>query len=193
MKVIFYILIVFFAIIEGSQLSIYVRQSNLLNYSSLKSNVLLQNEQQYEAPVSIQIPKIKIDTKIEKVQKDKNGTMDVPQDFNNVGWYSLGPKPGQIGNSVIDGHYDSKTGAAIFYRLSNLQTGDEIYIKDAKGEMRTFIIKDKKIYKNNVFPIQEVFGKTNKRMLNLITCEGVFNTKSQEYLNRLVIYSELKE
>jgi len=50
--------------------------------------------------------------------------MDVPKGLNNIGWFNLGPRPGENGNAVIDGHYGVwKNGkGAVFNNLHKLRT-----------------------------------------------------------------------
>ena len=50
-------------------------------------------------------PGINVDASIEKVGLDDKGNLGAPDDKKKVGWYSLGPKPGEgKGNVLIDGH-----------------------------------------------------------------------------------------
>jgi LPXTG-site transpeptidase (sortase) family protein len=147
----------------------------------------------FAKPVNLQIPKLGITTTVEHVGLDEKKNMDVPKDDMNVGWYQYGPKPGESGNSVLAGHFDTKTGgAAVFYRLDELIVGDEIMITDEAGESYTFVVVGKNSYPVEAFPIEKVFGKSDKRYLNLITCEGVFDSAKRLYSDRLVIRTELK-
>ena len=146
------------------------------------------------APVKLTIPKLGVATSVESVGMDKKGRMDVPQNADNVAWYSLGYKPGDRGNAVIAGHFDKVTGApAVFYNIENLQTGDKIVTTDAKGKAITFSVVKITKYPYDGFPLQEVFGTSTKRRLNLITCEGQWNSKTKNYSHRTVVYAEMIE
>jgi LPXTG-site transpeptidase (sortase) family protein len=151
----------------------------------------VQQSQKKAVPTRISIPKLHITTTIESVGKDKTGAMDVPKDINNVAWYSLGPKPGQIGSAVIGGHYDSRTGPAVFYNLEGLEKGDTVIVEDADKKQYSFKVVDKQKYDYSSFPVSDVFGKTDKPYLNLITCTGVFDTSQKMYLQRLVVRTQL--
>src|SRR5689334_13554351 len=50
---------------------------------------------------AVQIPSIGVDAKVIDLGLNPDGTLEVPADFSVAGWYSLGPKPGQVGPSVI--------------------------------------------------------------------------------------------
>jgi LPXTG-site transpeptidase (sortase) family protein len=144
-------------------------------------------------PLYLTIPKLGITTAIETVGMDTEGAMDVPKDPYHVGWYKLGTKPGEVGRAVLDGHYDTKTGPGAFYTLKKLEVGDTIIITDSTNNEYTFVVKDKKLFSDSDFPISAVFGTDTKAKLNLITCGGVWDTASQVYSKRLVVFTELQQ
>jgi len=145
-------------------------------------------------PVSFSIPKLGIEgVEIESVGLDKQNRMDIPKGEDNVAWYNLGAKPGENGNAVIAGHFDKKTGApAVFYNIGKLVPGDELITTDRSGKESKFIVTQVVTYPLETFPLEEVFGLSNKQRLNLITCEGTYNKSSKLYSHRLVVYSELQ-
>lgn len=143
-------------------------------------------------PKRIIINKIGVNANVESVGKDKQGRMDVPRNANNTAWYNLGSKPGEVGNSVIAGHLDKIDGsAAIFYNLTSLSIGDNIQIIDQNNKTLNFKVIDKKVYSNQSFPVETVFGRSNTKRLNLITCDGIFNTNVQSYSHRVVVFSQI--
>src|SRR3989338_2469905 len=145
-------------------------------------------------PQRLIIDKLAIDSSIEYVGLDGKGAMGTPQNFDNVAWYQDGPKPAEPGNAVIAGHFDKVTGApAVFYNLTSLQVGDLISTIAEDGKVYTFAVTNKKIYPYNQVPLYDLFGEYKSKRLNLITCEGIFNRKTQNYSNRTVIYSDLIE
>ncbi len=144
-------------------------------------------------PSRIVIPKINVDANIESVGLDNKNAMDVPKKVEDTAWYNLGKKPGEVGNAVIDGHYDTQTGApAVFYYLSKLSKGDEIIIYAKDGSKKIFKVTEGKFYPYNTFPIQYVFGPTNRKRLELITCGGVWDKTSRNYSERFVVSSEME-
>ena len=119
--------------------------------------------------------------------------MQLPENINEVGWFEPGFKPGETGNAVISGHLDSTTGeGAIFYHLHELETGDNLYVTDELGGQYTFVVKRKEIYEFDKVPLDEVFGVSSKKQLNLITCTGQWNFSQRNYTHRMIIYSELQ-
>lgn len=93
--------------------------------------------------------------------------MAAPQDTNNVGWYKLGIAPGEKGNAVIAGHFDSETGPAVFYQLSQLTIGDEVVLEDKKGTTHTFRVIRKELYDYDQIPLTAIFGDADSAYLNL--------------------------
>jgi LPXTG-site transpeptidase (sortase) family protein len=144
-------------------------------------------------PKTLAIPSLNITANVESVGMDNQGRMDIPKNDFNVAWYNLGFKPGDKGSSVIDGHFDRVSGApAVFYLLGNLKKGEKIIVSNGSNEELTFVVTKKAYYPFNAFPLEEVFNTTDKPRLNLITCDGVFDTSTHNYSQRLVIYSELE-
>ncbi len=145
-------------------------------------------------PKTLRIPSINLEATIESVGMDAKGNMDTPKDSDNVAWYNLGYKPGTVGNAVIAGHYDKADGSpAVFWNLSKLAVGDKVMVTDENGSEQTFQVVRSEKYPYDQFPLQEVFGKSDKKMLNFITCQGEWNSEAKNYSHRSVIYTELVE
>ncbi len=144
-------------------------------------------------PERLQIDSIDIDAEFEYVGIDDKGNMDVPQEWDNVAWYEPGTVPGDVGSSVIAGHYDSDTGPAVFYDLNELEVGDEVRIVTEDGEELVFEIYEIESVHVDDADTGKIFGDTDERNLNLITCEGVWDTSEGMYDHRLIVYSRLVE
>ena len=143
-------------------------------------------------PISITIPKINVHAAVESVGMDSLGRMDVPRSADDTAWYSPGYKPGMNGSAVIDGHLDRVTGApAVFWNLKLLGVGDQIIITENDGQKYIFAVDHIIRYPYNNFPIKEVFGASQTPLLNLITCNGVWDKNTKNYSDRLVVYSKL--
>ncbi len=143
-------------------------------------------------PAILVIPTIGVQADVEYVELAPDGSMDVPKFIGNVGWYGLGPRPGEIGSAVIDGHYGIlKDGASsIFDNLHKLKVGDKIESLDSDGKSFSFIVRQIRSYDPKA-DAKDVFTSTDgKAHLNLITCEGVWNKSTQSYSQRLVIFAD---
>jgi LPXTG-site transpeptidase (sortase) family protein len=140
-------------------------------------------------PVKLQIPAIDVTAPVELVGLTADGAMDVPKQWNDVGWYEYGPAPGQVGNAAIAGHLDSTTAPAVFWRLGSLKPGDKIMVTLSNSQTVTFVVKQKVSYAYNDAPIAQVFGPASTANLNLITCGGTWDAYTKNYSNRIVVYT----
>lgn len=142
-------------------------------------------------PARIEIPSIGVEAAIEPTGILENGEMGVPEDVNEVGWFEPGFKTGAKGHSVLAGHVDSLTGPAIFYDLKKVKIGEKVKVTDADGRTMVFEVKEIASYETDAAPIEDIFGASDKRMINLITCTGDFNRSIGSHEERLVVSAEL--
>ncbi len=142
-------------------------------------------------PVSLEIERTGVDAYIEYVGLTDDGAMDVPQEWENVGWFEPGTLPGEVGNSVIAGHYDSPTGPAVFFELRELEPGDLITVITDEDEQLTFEVTKTEMVLADDAPLEEIFGSSEDRNLNLITCDGIWDQSANMYDHRLVVYTTL--
>ncbi len=90
------------------------------------------------SPVSLIIPLIGVNSKLTTLGLDKSGAIQVPGSTAIAGWYTGSPRPGAIGSAIIIGHIDSVSGPGVFYRLTELRRGDDVYVKRADGTTAEF-------------------------------------------------------
>lgn len=180
-------------------LSLYFRVTTLIkshSVSIVKNTTVLpqQKKEGFGLPVRLKIPAINIDATIEHVGLTSLGAMDVPKGPTNAAWFELGPRPGDIGSSVINGHYGWKNGIpAVFDNLHKLQLGDKIYVADKDGATIVFIVREIRSYNLNVDAFGVFDSNDGRSHLNLITCEGVWDKASQSYSNRLVVFADREQ
>lgn len=144
-------------------------------------------------PASLSIPKLNIEVPIKEFGLDKKGNMELPENGKDVAWFEPGFLPGEKGNAVLAGHVDDEKKPAVFFELKELEPGDEILLQDESGETLTFVVREKVAYQKDDAPLRTIFGPSEKRMLNLITCTGYFDREIHNYVERLVVFTELVE
>lgn len=145
-------------------------------------------------PVTLIIPKLKIQAAIESVGLTETNNMDVPKNAGNAAWYVYGSKPGELGSAVIAGHYDTPTGKpALFYQLNKLEIGDQIEVISENAVRNTFAVVEKATIPYDKFPNEQVFKTKEGKNLNLITCAGIWDAKEKIYKDRIVVYTALVE
>ncbi len=144
-------------------------------------------------PERLIIPSLTIDAKIQYVGISKKGTMAVPTNYTDVGWYRYGTRPGAKGNAVIDGHVDNGFGlAGVFKNLKNIAIGDEIDVKSTDGTLYKFLVTAISHYPYNGATPPDLFSSSNAMRLNLITCTGTWVQSAKTYTERLIITAEMK-
>ncbi|MDN3450499.1 class F sortase [Planococcus sp. APC 3906] len=140
------------------------------------------------APESLKIPAIGVDTSVQHLGTTETGEMAVPDNIDEVSWFSPGYQPGQNGRAVIAGHVDGVDGPAVFWDLSELQPGDEITVE---GEGRQLIYK---VHTMESVPLDQadipkIFGYSSSPELVLITCSGTYDFDRGTREERLVVYA----
>ena len=145
-------------------------------------------------PVRLKITSLNVDALIEYVGFISGGAMGVPKGPAEVAWFELGPRPGDVGSAVIDGHSGWKDGIpAVFDDLHKLQAGDKIYIEHENGVNNAFVVRESKLYDPGADAIDVFTSQDGKSHLNLITCEGVWNTVTKSRSKRLVVFTDKEE
>lgn len=144
------------------------------------------------APVRIEIPSIGVDTGIDPMGLNADGSLQVPTNFARTGYFTGRPKPGDVGPAIVVGHIDDKSGPAAFYRLRTLRPGAEVRIHRADGSVVVFQVERSKQVPKNAFPTDEVYGPTPDPTLRLITCGGSFDRSSGHYRDNTVVFLRLK-
>lgn len=175
--------------------SVQSQQATPAQVSAPEVETEAQEQVTAAVPQSLQIPKINVDTEVESAGLDEQKKPVLPKDPDNIVWYNLGPKPGEVGSSVVSGHYDKVTGApAVFWDLKKLDKGDEILVTDADGNVHTFSVTNVVDYPYDKVPLKELYAaSTDKPLLNLITCGGTWNDATKLYSSRTVVYAELAD
>jgi Sortase domain len=156
---------------------------------STSSNVGLRAPTRVAPPVRVEIPVVGLSAAIVPVGLTASGDMEIPLP-TIAGWYELGPAPGAVGPAVLVGHVDSKSGPAVFYRLTAVHVGDTVVVERADGSRARFLISAVTVVRKAVFPIGAVFAPTPVPSLRLITCTGPFDPRSHHYTDSLIAWAE---
>jgi hypothetical protein len=142
-------------------------------------------------PVLLEVPAIGVAARLVRLGPQPDGAMQVPGDVATAGWFAGGPRPGQLGPSVIAGHVDSRTGPAVFFRLRELRSGGVVLVDRADGARLRFVVEGARSFSKAGFPTAAVFGPVPSAALRLITCAGNFDRASGHYLDNLVVFARL--
>lgn len=122
-----------------------------------------------------------------------DGSIAVPSNIYDTGWYDGSAKPGQNGAMFIYGHVSSWKAKGVFYNLKKLTTGDKITVIRGDNTTYTYQVVSSKVYPFNKVPMDTVLApaRPGKPSLNLMTCTGKVIAGTSEFNERLVIFTSL--
>jgi hypothetical protein len=143
----------------------------------------------HSVPVSLRVPAISLSVDLSTLGLNPDGSVQVPDNDTEPGWFRLGPSPGQIGSAVILGHVDTSAGPGIFFQLRTLQAGDPVEVSLTDGAVATFAVTSVVQYTKTQFPAQLVYTSQGISELNLVTCGGAFDAQTGHYLSNVVVYT----
>jgi LPXTG-site transpeptidase (sortase) family protein len=141
-------------------------------------------------PARLMIPAIGVDATIEPRGLDSNRDLATAADYRNVAWYDLGPRPGDPGNAILNGHVSWWTGDAVFTRLAQVRAGDVIRVIRADHVAVTFKVTGTQVVDANS-RIAALFAQSSRSTLTLITCTGAWNPLTQSDTRRLLVSASL--
>jgi sortase (surface protein transpeptidase) len=148
-----------------------------------------------KSPAHLIIPKLGINANFQNEGMAPDGTMEVPNNIYDVGWFTGSVEPGKKGVSIIIGHVAQIRGGVVtkpgvFSNLNTLIIGDTLSVIDSAGATTTFVVRAIRSYDPNA-DASDVFTSTdNNAHLNLITCEGTWNATQASYSQRLVVFTD---
>ncbi|MFJ5777013.1 class F sortase [Streptomyces sp. NPDC093094] len=145
-------------------------------------------------PVRLRIPRISVDAPFTDLAIGPTGQLQPPPaaDTNLVGWHAKGASPGETGTSIIAGHVDTKTSAAVFVNLGQLRKGNVFYVDRADGRRATFVVDSVETFDKARFPDERVYADTGRAQVRLITCAGDYDRKAKDYTDNLVVFAHLR-
>jgi len=145
-----------------------------------------------DSPVArLRIARVGIDANIVVMGIDAEGYMEVPKEPLDVAWYNFSSHPSFGGNAVFAGHVDSaKIGPAIFWRLRQVSEGDSIEVALSDGTTYGYRVIKTTSFSSRDAPVEDIIGPTQNDSITIITCDGVFNTRTHEYDRRLIVRAE---
>lgn len=192
-----FLAIFFYFFQQNYDSSIYSRIENGF-VSIIQSEIVFSKQERLRLPVlsggrpvHLRIPAIRVDAVVESVSLTSAGAVGVPKGPTNTAWFNLGPRPGERGSAVIDGHFGWKNGIpAAFDNLYKLQKGDKLYVEDENGKVISFIVRGLRRYGERDDVSAVFISNDGKSHLNLITCEGVWDPVYKSYSKRLVVFAD---
>ena len=144
-------------------------------------------------PVKIEIPAIGVSGGLIDLHLNPDGTLQVPKDYQQVGWFADGAVPGDTNYppTIIAGHVDSYQGPAVFFDLRKLKADDKVRVTQANGKIAVYTVYATAEYPKTKFPADTVYAKRAESEIVLITCTGAFDQSQRSYDDNLVVSARL--
>lgn len=140
-------------------------------------------------PVRLRIPDLHVNSPLQRLDRQADGTVAVPDRADVAGWYERGPRPGQAGPAVILGHVDSHTGPGVFMNLSRVAAGAVVLVDRADGSTATFRVANVTRVPKDRFPTELVYAPTLQPTLRLVTCGGSFDATRRSYRDNVIAFA----
>nr|WP_314143859.1 class F sortase [uncultured Rhodococcus sp.] len=141
-------------------------------------------------PARLEIGAIGVDSDVMGLGLRPDGSMEVPAGGWPAGWYTGSPVPGQLGPSIVAGHVDWAGIPGVFYRLRELEQGDDVTVVSQDGDTVRFVVSAVEQYPKDAFPTDKVYGDIDHPGLRLITCGGQFDSDISSYDDNIVVYAD---
>ncbi|MDR1196782.1 MAG: class F sortase [Candidatus Nomurabacteria bacterium] len=216
-KIIFFIVTVILVLLVAAAVFLALRYINnndnfhdsedlvLQGRSDLDTDAPLQSDiENYtvaaEKPRYLSIPTLGINNArvVELGLSGSTNQLDDPTNINDAGWYTGSALPGRAADDkmagLYDGHNTGYNAMGIFYRLNNLQIGDEIIIERGDGEKFTYAVAENQMPLLEDVDMRKMLQpvKTGTEGLNIITCGGDWDKDRNTYTHRVTIRASLK-
>lgn len=150
-----------------------------------------------DLPKYISIPKLGMhNVKILQVGLTKDGAVGAPVTATSTAWYNGSAKPGDTkGAMFIDGHVMGEAnGSAVLTALKTLVAGDTITVTRGDDKTFTFEVVKKTTVALDAVDMAEMLrsADTTKLGLNLMTCGGTYDNKTQTFDHRTEVFAVLR-
>ena len=152
------------------------------------------------APVRIVIPRLYIEAPVVALGLMPDNYPDVPDEPNEVAWYTFSAPPGQSSNAVFSGHVDWITSRGdpipgVFYRLREMEIGDVIRVVLDDGTELQYRVTGNVATAYDDPNVVKVMQGTAKDVITLITCGGTWQKDYRapyggNYSHRVIVRAE---
>jgi hypothetical protein len=140
-------------------------------------------------PVGLRIDSINLDNNnVIPVGVADKGELAVPE-VDEIGWYSLGQRPGETGATVLASHVSWKKQSGLFARLGKIEPGEEIFVTLSDGSERRYLAWERAMFDKTSLPYDRIWTREGNEVLVLITCGGEFNPEIRRYRQNIVIFA----
>ncbi|MEU8653552.1 class F sortase [Streptomyces sp. NPDC048737] len=141
-------------------------------------------------PTALRVPRVSLDAHVLGVGVEDDGTVEIPGDAGQAGWYRYGPAPGaRAGSAVLIGHVDDRTGRlGAFAKLYEVRKGDAVTIARRDAPPVRYEVAAREVVDRDNLP-KEVFRRHGRPVLTLVTCAPPYDREHGGYQRNLLVYA----
>lgn len=144
-------------------------------------------------PTRISISSLGVRADVVEVGKADDGSIAPPVEdpAATVGWYGLGPTPGEPGTAVLVGHVDTHNRPAVFHNLRDIKAGKLIEVSRKDRRVATFKVDSVESFPKTSFPADRVLMHDDAARLVLVTCGGQWLGGDTGYADNVIVFAHL--
>jgi LPXTG-site transpeptidase (sortase) family protein len=147
-----------------------------------------------DTPKLITIAKLGVKARVKPVGVTSSNELGTPASIYDTGWYNASAKPGSgagSGAMLIDGHVHGPSLPGVFADIKKLAAGDTIEVTRGDNQIFKYTVVNTETVSADSVDVGKLLTsiKPGKAGLNLITCGGKFNAKTQHYEDRTIVYA----
>lgn len=143
----------------------------------------------FPAPARIHYPGIGANMPATAVGVAPDGSMEIPEDAAQAGWYRFSAAPtAPEGSTIIAAHAGSiPTPRGPLYDLRSSRAGQLIEIIDKAGAMTRWKVSTVEQSHKETLDLDPYFSETGERKLVLFTCGGRWDPARQSYDDNIIV------
>lgn len=122
-----------------------------------------------------------------------DNAMEIPDEFDQAGWYRFGPAPGAAaGTAVIAGHIDTTSDQAPFSQLKTLAAGTVIQVGRQGAPALDYRVVSVDLMAKDSFDGDSLFRRSGPHELKVVTCGGRWLDERMDYSDNVIVTAVLE-
>lgn len=145
------------------------------------------------APTTLTVAGTTINMTVVPVGVSPGGAMEIPDPFDQAGWYRYGPAPGAAsGTAVIAAHVDTTSESAPFSQLKYLSAGTAVRVERQGAVALTYRVVSVELMAKDRFDGAAIFRRSGAHELKLVTCGGKWLDEKLDYSGNVIVTAVLE-
>lgn len=145
------------------------------------------------APISLFVAGTPINMAVVPVGVSSDRAMEIPEAFDQAGWYRFGPAPGAAaGTAVIAGHIDTTSERAPFSQLKTLAPGTAVQVGRQGAPALNYRVVSVELMAKDSFDGDSLFRRSGPHELKVVTCGGRWLQERMDYSDNVIVTAVLE-